>query len=227
MVQFIHIITGRKICMKKIFRPIISLLLTAAITAAALPAAAAEPYTVRDAYMQLAAESPDFILNVLQSGGGEVFETDILRFMISLQRNFYKQNKIETVTEDNFEENFIYWVKTVSNASEFAQLQNAISRAYPDATNALRNGKIHESIMPLFREMTDMVLGRNMLDRQEEFENMDFHISKVQESPELTVVQLEDANLPSTLKVLSESGLWVSLPVSWDGAPTPPARGTL
>ena len=210
--------------MKNILHRLLSLLCASVLTlAAAVPAFAAgeERYTVRDAYMYFAEEDPEFLLNILESGYEDgVGESMILRFLISVQQSFYFQNRVSPVTEDNFQSVFIDKLKLVSNAAEYSTLQTAIYNAYPEASNAIRNNRIHSSIAPLYNAVKDMVLNRNMLDRQEAMENYTFRMEAVEEPAPLSAVQLgELPALPDSVRVLSESGLYVKMPVSWNEAP--------
>ncbi len=208
--------------MKTIWRKLISLMTVFAVTLAALPAAASgSRYTARDAYMYFAREYPEFILNVLERGYDDgVGESLLLRFLIDMQRSFYYENRITPVTEANFERVFIDKVKENANASEYATLQSAIYDAYPEASDALRKNRIHPSISPLVDTVREMVLERNMLSKPEPMENYEFRMEGFEEPPVISVDQLGDLPpLPSSVKVLSESGLYIKMPVRWNELP--------
>lgn len=200
-------------------KKILSLLLTAAVILTAVPIAhaAGETYSVRDAYMYFARTEPEFILNILESGYETgVTESLILRFMIGLQNNFYTTNRVTKVTDDNFEELFIDAVIKVSGASAYSDLQMAMYRAYPDASNALQHGRIHPSIAPLLETMKDMVLGHNMLSRREAMADFTFRAEEIIPLEKITVAQLDPLVLPESAYFRSESGLIIRFPVYWN-----------
>ena len=203
-------------CRKKL----ISLLLAAVMlmTAGFGAFAAEEPYSVRDAYMYFAQNEPEFILNILESGyGSGVTESLILRFMVSLQNNFYFTNRFTKVTESNFERLFIDAVKQITNASEYSALQYAIYQAYPEASDAIQKNRIHPSIAPLFENIKDMVLGHNMASRLEKDVDLTFRVLEVEQPEPITVKQLSPIKaLPGSTYFRSESGLRIRLPLKWN-----------
>lgn len=202
-------------------KKLISFVAAAVLLIGALPSVtlAAEEYTVRDAYMYFAKTNPDFILKVLDEGFEDgVSEILVLDFLRAMQRSFYYDNLISPITEKNFEDKFFENMKAVSNADRFLGIQSALMSAFPEAVDYAEENRIHPDFQSLFDMVRDMVIERRMAERVDN-RSYTLYLQDVAVPDPVSVRQLEAAGLPDSVRCLSESGLWVPMPVVWNGRP--------
>lgn len=205
-------------------KKILALTVALAMLICAMPTAFA--YNVRDAYEDFAAQYPGFIDNIVSQG---VSESTILSFLRALQNYLYRSNRIEEITESNFDEALIDGVKNVSNASEFAELQNAMYRAYHDAAyEAYIYGRIHEDFMPLYEAVKSMVFEHDMLAERDtgEYEDEDIAITSIEPARDVEIEKDGSYTLDRTVDATTETGVSMELDVQWTNKPSTAKVGT-
>lgn len=203
-------------------KKILSLILSAVLlmTGAQTVIAAKESYTVREAYMYFAETEADFILSVLDNGyEAGVTESQLLSLFHAIQRSFYLTNRFENITSENFQEYFFEIISNVSNSPDFSNIQNTLYDTYPDAAKAALDGVVHKDFMPLFNSVKEMILEHDMMSKVDTPGDLTFKLLQAGQPKDIVVNQLEPVTLPDTIRALSESGLWVKVPVRWNEEP--------
>lgn len=202
-------------------KKLMALILAFAMLVCVMPTAFA--YSVRDAYADFAAEYPGFIDDIVAQG---VSESVILNFLRGIQNNLYVKNRVEKITEDNFQEALIDAVFAVSNASEFSRLQVALFRAYPDAANEALYGRIHPDFEPLYEAVRSMVFDYNMLASRDTGVYDDIVIISIGSVNDVEVEEGGSYTLDKKVDAESETGVNMSLDIEWVTKPDTSKAGT-
>ncbi len=199
-------------------KKILALVLALTLALCAIPSAYA--YSVREAYMDFAAQYPGFINDVVDQG---VSESVILEFLRDVQNYLYQVNRIEKINDGNFDDILIEAIKTVSNSSKFADLQNALYNAYPDAAyEAVIHGRIHEDFIPIYNSIKSMIFEHDMLAEMDTGKDdpVDVAITEIGEPKDVEVERGGSYTLDGSVSAETETGVSIKLEVEWTNEPS-------
>lgn len=205
-------------------KKILALALALSMLLCAVPSYA---YSVREAYTDFVAEYPGFV-DALFNQGEAVSESMVISFLSAVQRNLYNRNKFEApVTEENFDDALVDAVTALALLDEYAPLQKALYKAYPDAaTEAYIHHRISDEFMPLYNTVKSMIFDHNMLEEIDTSEGAVTQLVSIEGFDTVTVEQGGELNLPEYTYATSETGVKIKLDVEWKDVPSTKSAGT-